>query len=411
LVALALVSSACPKEQTPDHGDGGQGQPAAGGAGGSAGNHPASGGAGAVADAGRPPDAAVTEAGRPPDAAGGPGGPVGVGELDILFMIDNSASMEQEQASLRANFPAFMHELEALPGGLPSLHIAIVSSNFGAGPSVPADSCPPLGDRGRFLVRPNCGLDPGQGAWLSIDRQGTKNFTGDLATVFSCLANLGIMGCGYEHQLQSVRAALTEVAAPPENRGFLRPEAFLAIILLTDEDDCSADPDSTLFEENRTGEAFSLRCALAGHTCGGLPVPSGPFTAPLASCRPAERPADDAARRSHLINVSQLVDGIRLAKPVHPDRIIVSAIMGWDPDINAQYRIGLVTASAGAGTITNLDLLPACKSANGQATPAIRLKAFTEAFGTSGSWYSICAPDLGPVMTNIGRQVAARMGR
>ena len=35
-------------------------------------------------------------------------------KLDLLFVVDNSGSMAQEQASLARNFPLFMRELERL---------------------------------------------------------------------------------------------------------------------------------------------------------------------------------------------------------------------------------------------------------------------------------------------------------
>ena len=53
--------------------------------------------------------------------------------LDILFMIDDSSSMRLSQTNLLANFPGFMDVLKNLPGGLPNIHVAVVSSDMGAG--------------------------------------------------------------------------------------------------------------------------------------------------------------------------------------------------------------------------------------------------------------------------------------
>ena len=55
-------------------------------------------------------------------------------DADILFMIDDSLSMQLNQASLIANFPILMNTMRAFPGGLPNLHIAVVTSDLGAGP-------------------------------------------------------------------------------------------------------------------------------------------------------------------------------------------------------------------------------------------------------------------------------------
>ena len=68
--------------------------------------------------------------------------------------------MREEQTSLREGFPAFIQALQAAPGGLPDLRIGIVSTNVGAGQTLPSPECLPLGDRGRLQVKPGCGLDP-----------------------------------------------------------------------------------------------------------------------------------------------------------------------------------------------------------------------------------------------------------
>ena len=50
-------------------------------------------------------------------------------------------------------------------------------------------------------------------------------------------------GCGFEHQLASIDRALGadgQGPAPATNLGFLRSEAYLGIVMLTNEDDCSA---------------------------------------------------------------------------------------------------------------------------------------------------------------------------
>src|SRR4051794_38032457 len=58
------------------------------------------------------------------------------GDLDVLFMIDDSTGMTSMQTALAAQLPFFIDRLESLPNGLPNLHIAVVSSDLGA----PGDS-------------------------------------------------------------------------------------------------------------------------------------------------------------------------------------------------------------------------------------------------------------------------------
>src|SRR5262245_30025985 len=54
-------------------------------------------------------------------------------DIDILFVIDNSQSMTPEQQLLVANFPVFINVLKTLPAGLPNVHIAVTTSDMGAG--------------------------------------------------------------------------------------------------------------------------------------------------------------------------------------------------------------------------------------------------------------------------------------
>ena len=305
-------------------------------------------------------------------------------KLDVIFLVDNSRSMAQEQASLARNFPLFMRELQNL--GELDLQLAVISSDVGAG-GINNDNCRETGHSGIFRTGNNCGLAPGA-TFLTVGRDGSKNFTGELTDVFGCVATLGTGGCGYEHQLQSLRTALYR----PEQMNFLRPDAHLAIVLITDEDDCSGEPDATLYADQRPGEAPNLRCATAGHVCGGMEVPAAAFTAPLASCKPFEHSGDPASKKQRLINVSEVVGQIKRLKAGSGRQVIVSAIMGWDDRPGANYRI--------ESTSAGFDLAPICSAPNDGpwSMPAVRLKSFVDAFGTQGSWHSMCEPDLAPAI-------------
>ncbi len=61
----------------------------------------------------------------------------------------------------------------------------------------------------------------------------------DMATTFSCAANVGIEGPGWEMPLQASQLALSPPMSNGMNGGFLRDDALLAIVYLTDENDCS----------------------------------------------------------------------------------------------------------------------------------------------------------------------------
>jgi hypothetical protein len=330
-------------------------------------------------------------------------------KIDLIFMIDNSNSMKEEQENLARNFPAFMRELENIPGGLPDVRIAVINSDVGAGTAQrgEAGTCYPGGERGRFQtqgvqndMKVDCGLDPSVAHFLADDGRGNRNFNGRLADVFACIAQQGVSGCGYEHQLQAVRAALAR-NLNPENQEFIREDAFLGIVLLTDEDDCSADPEADFFTADYMGEAHSFRCNRLGHVCEGTPVPAmDGFKKPLSSCVPAVRNAQEI--RNKLINVEDIAQFVKSVKGGRAERIVVSAIMGWSPQPDAEYSVGKNDEMV-------IDILPICSTAAaGKAAPAVRIKAFLDAFPHS-SWHSICQTDLSQAMQDIGKQVAARL--
>jgi hypothetical protein len=334
-----------------------------------------------------------------------------VRKLDLIFMVDNSISMQEEQDKLKANFPSFMERLAAIPGGLPDTRIAILSSNFGAGVNHPSDECKNYGDRASYLVKDGCNLDTAGGVrWLRVGGGMAPNFPGGdaaLPTVFSCMANLGTGGCGYEHQLQSIRASFSTQGAgavAPQNAGFLRDDAFLGIVILTDEDDCSGDPSAEFYAEpTPMGHAGSLRCATRGHVCNDMPVPAmNGFSAPMSSCKPVVHADTLEDKKSKLINIATFVEDIKRLKNYRTDKILVSGVYGV-PDPMAQYALEMVTKPQGM----ELDLKPACVAANnaGTAAPGIRLKAFIELFENNSS-HSICDADLKDAMTAIGNKLA-----
>src|SRR5512133_4061845 len=83
-------------------------------------------------------------------------------DLDILFLVDDSSSMETSQQNLIMNFPVFINVLKTLPAGLPNVHIAVTTSSMGAG----AFTGSPLimgcgtGDQGNFVYQPRVSRDP-----------------------------------------------------------------------------------------------------------------------------------------------------------------------------------------------------------------------------------------------------------
>src|SRR5262249_23863876 len=84
--------------------------------------------------------------------------PSGVGLVDILFVIEDLDTVEQQ--NLVSNLPVLINQLESLPAGLPDVHIAVTTSSMGAGAftsSVPRCMTP---DGGRFIYQMRASPDP-----------------------------------------------------------------------------------------------------------------------------------------------------------------------------------------------------------------------------------------------------------
>jgi hypothetical protein len=315
-----------------------------------------------------------------------------VDKLDLLFMVDDSVAMIG-QPELAEQLPAMLHELASLPGGMPDLHAGVITSDLGAG-TLSLSVCSPGGRRAVLQTHQGCGLVDGA-RFVDIPRRGPSNVTVDLTRALGCLVSVGVAGCGYEHQLAAVAKALDE-SATPENVGFLRPDAHLAILLITDEDDCSAPPDSTLFADMVDQES-TLLCALAGHVCRGVHPPAAEFTAPLSTCRAS----DDGP----LLPIPSLVQSVRAHKE-DPDRQITVAGIFAAPKFqpNAQYRI-----VRGRDGILLFDTI--CNGGLGAAAVGLRLQRYVESFGAAGAVEDICTDALTPALTRFGSRIVTRMAR
>jgi len=61
----------------------------------------------------------------------------------------------------------------------------------------------------------------------------------DVAMQFGCLANVGTMGSSLEMPLETMKLALVDRVSDGSNAGFRRDDALLAVVFLSDEEDCS----------------------------------------------------------------------------------------------------------------------------------------------------------------------------
>ena len=225
-----------------------------------------------------------------------------VDKVDLLFMIDNSPSMADKQEILKAAVPVLLGRLLsprcvssdgrptgstvgadgtcAMAGSTPEfaaigdIHIGIVSSSLGAhGGNI----CAPNGseshpdDRAHLIGAQRTGLASWNGSgFLAWDPTGTRNTPAGesdptkLVTDFAAMVQATAEhGCAFEATLEAWYRFLIDPEPPAQvskvgdvsvrqgidsellaqRAAFLRPDSLLAIVMLTDENDCSIRDD------------------------------------------------------------------------------------------------------------------------------------------------------------------------
>ncbi len=238
--------------------------------------------------------------------------------IDIVFVVDNTVDNGPLQRALALRAPQIVTSLQALQtdGGDdldPDVNIMVTTTDFGNPLCTPFQAHEP--ERGepvgtactsrleRFTslsgaqvdteactdVCPNDAALTGGSAFLHFDVGGDNVSDVDLVDVdgdgvmdtatsqaLACLLPQGINGCGYEQPLENSIQALNPGA--PWNNGmqpFFRPDSTVAVVVLTNEVDCSVMDysimeDETWFNDNpSTGQAAasSALCWNAGVSC------------------------------------------------------------------------------------------------------------------------------------------------
>jgi hypothetical protein len=287
-----------------------------------------------------------------------------VDKIDLLFMIDNSASMADKQVVLSQAVPDLVQRLvspncvdssgkrdpntpkapgDECPGTterefepVTNIHIGVITSSLGghggtacgAGESEENDDHAHLiGTRPRFAefaaASPGGFLD-----WNP--KQNPESKIEDVTTTFQRMTTkAGEKGCGYEAQLESVYRFLVDPSPPgavtkgqcaggqpcavvsgldtellKERAAFLRPDSLVAVILLTDENDCSIQDGGQYLLPTLQGSGGLSRgssvCATnpndpCCYSCGLTKIP--PNCAPDPACGPVDPRADDVNLR------------------------------------------------------------------------------------------------------------------
>lgn len=264
-----------------------------------------------------------------PDAA-----PGACDKIDILFVIDNSGSMAEEQDNLASNFPMFAQLIDTYmnsAGMQLDYHVAVTTTDrvFSSTQIITLPGQAPImlpgesgtGADGKLLTKgngPDCGMP----------RKYLQRGDQDVVNKFSCIAKQGTSGSPDEMPLDAMKLALVDRVTDGTNAGFLRPDALLAVVFLTDEEDCSINTSNLTYNSG------------LGDFCHTVPL--GP--------------------------VAQYVQAIDQAKGGERGRWAVAAIAGPGPG--------------------------KCSSPYGGADEATRLKQFTQMVGANAVFSSICDANL-----------------
>lgn len=383
-------------------------------------------------------------------------------DVDILFVVDNSGSMGEEQANLSENFGRFVSVLEADD----------VKANYRLGITTTDDSnywCKGAGvsdaESGQFVLSSCrsrlgdfyfsgddtdaeaactdfCDLDsieiqptttdddpnPSVRPWLE-NIEGATNLPDGVTTTqaLQCFGPQGINGCGFESHLESMWKSLRLARMSGQNQsGFLRDNAILSIVFVTDEADCSFNRElqNTVFGEEGVGNQVfwslpdvqqsptSAVCWNAGVSCD-FSLESNQCTSINLDVDNNETSDDDAAALYPLSKYTTFVEDIEADKKIRNpgQEVIVSAIAG----VPENYPEIQQLSYAEGPDATNPDSFQAkfgigqgCSSQVAEAVPPVRLREFAETFlvgDDDNNLFSVCSTDYGPALESIAESI------
>jgi hypothetical protein len=150
-------------------------------------------------------------------------------KMDLVFVIDDSGSMGQEQSNLKTNFPKFLQVINKFTtksGDAIDYRVAVTTTGVTASLQTSFGAMSQTGADGKFVKT------------SAMSRPWLERTDANITTLFQSIASVGTAGPSYEMPLEASRLALRERLLD-NNKGFLRDDALLGIVYLTDEEDCS----------------------------------------------------------------------------------------------------------------------------------------------------------------------------
>jgi hypothetical protein len=367
--------------------------------------------------------------------------------VDILFVVDDTASMARRQARLATGIDTLIEALESdqidgdyrigitttdngnpwCPAQTPAMGALQLSSCRGRlddfilnAQQLPTDHsdigctdfCAHEADQLDAAMLPtNTDLDPNLKVrpWIESSA-GKTNLPAGIspADAFRCFAPQGLLGCGYESPLESMyKAVRRSQDANDEAYGFFREDGIHVIVILSDEVDCSYNPDyieifdlegSGVFWSNPDWPTSGL-CWNAGVACEGPPTDYDQCNAVdkrtdggvtgmpnLAVLHPLERYAD------------LLQDQENESKMLDPDRELSVFLIAGVPEGYAQGSAEIPYAQSEDTTFQeDFGIAPGCTAPveNDEdefGLPPVRMRELSETF-VDGGVYSVCRDD------------------
>jgi len=171
-------------------------------------------------------------------------------KADILLVIDDSCSMGDKQQALADNMAAF---LQYATSNQVDFQLGVVTTNTDL----------PVGTLGALR----------QVSGRKVLRDDTPN----LASEFANLVKVGISGSGTESCMEPATAALTAplISDPSRNAGFLRPDAVLAVVCISDAGD-QATNGPAFYLNQLLNIKGAQRSSLFTYNVVGPTLPSAP---------------------------------------------------------------------------------------------------------------------------------------
>jgi hypothetical protein len=189
-----------------------------------------------AADEGTTAGAPKFDLGVQPDA--GPPVEEGCTKVDFLFIIDNSGSMAVEQENLTPSFPGFIDGIESALEQVDEYQVGVVTTDAYVYNNA-APGCSTLGG----LVVQTGGSDSSSsvcGPYAAGNNFMTE--ADNLNVTFACAADVGTAGDGCERPMDAMTNVLDKTVGGC-NTGYLRDDALLVLVIITDEYDGAGDPE------------------------------------------------------------------------------------------------------------------------------------------------------------------------